>query len=61
VKKTVTFRFDPDLLEHARTKARAENRTLTNFIETVVKKEIDRVPAPGENFDRSVELGLGEA
>ena len=41
MKKLVTFRFDPDLLERVRETARAENRTLTNFVETVLKRSVD--------------------
>jgi hypothetical protein len=41
LKKLVSFRLDPDLLARARTTARRENRTLTNFVETVLKTAID--------------------
>jgi hypothetical protein len=41
VKKLVSFRFDPDLLDKARRSAEAENRSLTNFVETVLKRSID--------------------
>jgi len=41
VKKLVTFRFDPDLLDRVRQTAQAENRTLTNFVETVLKRSVD--------------------
>ena len=44
MRKTITMRFDPDLLAKARVQAARENRTLTNFIETVVRQ---RVAAPG--------------
>lgn len=37
MKKAVTFRFDAALLEDARRCAVRENRTLTNFIETLIK------------------------
>jgi hypothetical protein len=36
MKKPVTFRFDNDLLERARRRASAENRSLTNFVETAL-------------------------
>jgi DNA phosphorothioation-dependent restriction protein DptG len=49
VKKPVTFRIDPDLLEQARRAAEAENRTLTNFIETVLRARIEAAPRPQEN------------
>jgi hypothetical protein len=42
MKKLVTFRFDADLLEKARKSAQAENRSLTNYIETIVKRSTDR-------------------
>ena len=44
MRKTITMRFDPELLAEARLQAARENRTLTNFIETVVRQ---RVAAPG--------------
>lgn len=40
MKKAVTFRFDAVLLEDARRCAVRENRTLTNFIETLVKTHV---------------------
>jgi hypothetical protein len=45
MKKPVTFRFDPDLLDRARRSAQADNRTLTNFVETVLKAQVDRPDA----------------
>ena len=44
MRKTITMRFDPDLLAKARLQAARENRTLTNFIEAVVRQ---RVADPG--------------
>jgi hypothetical protein len=41
MKKLVTFRFDADVLANARQLASLENRTLTNFIETVLKQALD--------------------
>ncbi len=41
MKKAVTFRIDRDLLEQAKQSARLENRSLTNFIETLLKARID--------------------
>ncbi len=41
MKKLVTFRFDADLLIKARQLAQVENRTLTNFIETILKKTLN--------------------
>jgi hypothetical protein len=40
MKKPVTFRIDQDLLEQARRSAQAENRTLTNFVETLLKTKV---------------------
>jgi len=41
MKKLVTFRFDADVLADARRLADRENRTLTNFIETILKQALD--------------------
>ena len=40
MRKSITMRFDPDLLAKARLEAVRENRTLTNFIETVVRQRV---------------------
>ena len=40
MRKPVNMRFDPDLLAQARLQAVRENRTLTNFIETVVRQRV---------------------
>jgi len=53
LKKLVTFRLDPDLLARARTTARRENRTLTNFVETVLKTAVDGGPAAHEQTTSS--------
>ena len=45
MKKLVTFRLEPALLEKMRLKAEAENRTLTNFVETVLKRAVERSAA----------------
>lgn len=42
MKKPVTFRIDQELLDKARKSAQAENRTLTNFIETLLKMRVKR-------------------
>lgn len=36
MKKPISFKFDPELLEILKIKAKEENRTLTNLIETVL-------------------------
>ncbi len=41
MKKLVTFRLDPGLLDQVRLKAQAENRSLTNYVETVLKRSVD--------------------
>jgi len=41
MKKLVTFRFDVDVLARARRLAQGENRTLTNFIETILKQSLN--------------------
>lgn len=40
MKKLVTFRFDADVLAKARHLAQRDNRTLTNFIETILKQSL---------------------
>lgn len=40
MRKPITMRFDPDLLVQARLQAARENRTLTNFIETAVLRQV---------------------
>jgi hypothetical protein len=50
MKKLVTFRFDADVLSLARQLAQQENRTLTNFIETILKQALygsERHDKPG--------------
>ena len=46
MKKPVTVRVDPELLAEARRCAREENRTLTNFIETVLRQKVASSPPP---------------
>jgi predicted HicB family RNase H-like nuclease len=41
MRKPVTFRFDPDLLERARKCANADNRSLTNYVETAVLRALE--------------------
>lgn len=40
MKTPITVRIEADLLEAVRVHARQENRTLTNFIETVLRTKI---------------------
>lgn len=43
MKRAVTFRIVPELLAAARQCAVSENRSLTNFVETVIKQHIAKV------------------
>uniref|UniRef100_A0A6M3ITG6 Uncharacterized protein n=1 Tax=viral metagenome TaxID=1070528 RepID=A0A6M3ITG6_9ZZZZ len=36
MKKNFTFKFDTDMMEKVRVQAKKENRSLTNFIETLL-------------------------
>jgi hypothetical protein len=38
MKQPITIRLDPELLANARIRAKEENRTLTNFLETALKE-----------------------
>lgn len=40
MRQSVTMRFDPDVLKAARGKAVADNRTLTNYIETLMRRDL---------------------
>jgi hypothetical protein len=65
MKQPITIRLDPDLLAAARLKAKEENRTLTNFLETALKQRFEpgsrttgagidgRKPVRKRNFKRS--------
>lgn len=54
MKKAITVRLDPDLLQEVRMNAEDENRTLTNFIATALKERLrpasrsERAPANGQ-------------
>lgn len=41
LRKPVTFRFDSELLERARRHASADNRSLTNYVETAVLRALE--------------------
>lgn len=47
MKKPITVRVEPELLAEARRCAIQENRTLTNFIETVLRRRIDETTLEG--------------
>jgi hypothetical protein len=40
MRRSVTMRFDEDVLDAARGKAMNDNRTLTNYVETLVRKDL---------------------
>jgi len=56
MRQSVTMRFDPDVLMAARGKAVLDNRTLTNYIETLMRRDLQlsvaeptlEVIAPGD-------------
>ena len=48
-KQAITIRLDPELLANARLRAKEENRTLTNFLETALK---ERFSASGNSSSR---------
>lgn len=50
MRKPVTFRFDCELLERARRHASADNRSLTNYVETAVLRALENAEVvPGRN------------
>lgn len=40
MRQSVTLRLDPSLLKAARSKAAGDNRTLTNYIETLMRRDL---------------------
>src|SRR5579872_4624687 len=53
MKQAITVRIDPELLAIARERAKQENRTLTNFLETALKERVgssDRSRMPKQQF-----------
>jgi uncharacterized protein (DUF1778 family) len=56
MRKPITIRLDPDLLAQARRQAARENRTLTNFIEPVVRQRVtDTLLAAGTSNACAIE------
>ena len=54
MKQPLAIRIDADLLAAARECARRDNRTLTNFIETVLRRRIDEIAnQEGRHVERS--------
>ena len=43
MKKPLAIRIDADLLANVRDCARLDNRTLTNFIETVLRRRVEEM------------------
>jgi hypothetical protein len=57
MKQPITIRLDSELLATARMKAKEENRTLTNFLETALKERFDgpgitRAPGRSSNIQK---------
>lgn len=48
MRKPMTIRIDTDLLEAAKAQARKENRTVTNYIETVLRRDLSLDESPEE-------------
>lgn len=40
MRQSVTMRIDPDVLKAARSKAVSDNRTLTNYVETLMRRDL---------------------
>jgi hypothetical protein len=40
MRQSITMRFDPEVLKAARRKAVTDNRSLTNYIETLVRRDL---------------------
>lgn len=40
MRQRITIRLDPDMLKAARAKAAADNLTLTDYIETVIRRDL---------------------
>lgn len=51
MRQSMTIRLEPNLLELAKQAARSENRTLTNYIETLIQKNIHPME-PDKNKDK---------
>ncbi|MCL2755735.1 MAG: ribbon-helix-helix domain-containing protein [Firmicutes bacterium] len=43
-KQVLSMRLDEELIEKLKKLAESENRTLSNYIETLLKKHIDNTP-----------------
>ena len=47
-KQSVSFRWDSDLVNHLKEMARQQNRSLSNFTETILSKFMEETEAPNE-------------
>ncbi len=59
--KQLTLRIDEDLIEMAREMAKAQNRSINNYIETLLMREVGNFP--NETTVRAIEdarKGIGE-
>jgi hypothetical protein len=45
MRKPMTIRMDVDVLEAAKRRAHQENRTVTNYIETILRRDLHLAPA----------------
>ena len=44
MRQSVTMRLDPRVLKAARRKASSDNRTLTNYVETLMRRDLGMSP-----------------
>ena len=51
MRQSMTIRLDQDVLRVAKIRAKAQNRTLTNYIETRVRHDIATKPSPTSAVD----------
>lgn len=45
MRRSVTMRFDQAVLDVAKMRAKTENRTLTNYVETLIRKDVTMEPS----------------
>jgi hypothetical protein len=45
MRQSMTIRLDPSVIEAAKGRAQTENRTLTNYIETVLRRDLGLLAA----------------
>jgi hypothetical protein len=48
MRKPMTIRIDTEILAAAKKRARRENRTVTNYIETVLRRDLEMMPTTEE-------------